>query len=265
MLRQWYAGWLLKGVDVVDRLALWPPVSAPDDAAAFARELYHRYLGHLLAVRLWRLEWLALLAATVLLLVMHPIVGYAPVGLAPVFGILGIVAAVVFGARMALRFLLAPPRIRVEIEAAKALVRRICLREVPENAPSDLADPWRYNWMTADGRPIAAEIGEFDLRSTELVGRCRPVFFSAVAFGLVAAGFSVAGRMGLLLIFLIVIGKMVRDPSPVATRSRLLDAAAAGTAEGAAWAIAGASRWSERLEEARRRNWRLRSRTGRRC
>jgi hypothetical protein len=138
------------------------------------------------------------------------------------------------------------------MNAAKALARRVCLREVPEGAPPDLADPWRHNWMTADGRPLAAEIGEFDLRSTELVGRCKPIFFAAIALGLVPVGFSVLGGLALGVILVIAICKALSDPPPVGIRSRLLDVAAAGTAEGAAWAIAGTSRWSARMEDARK-------------
>jgi len=252
MLLRFYAGWLWLDNTAIDRLVLWPPLSEPDDPAGFARELYHRYLAHLLAMRLWRYEWLGLLAAAILLL----LIGTLHVGASPAGGIflaiLGIAAAVTVGARVSLYFLLSPAIIQPDIEAAQALVRRICLRDVPEGTPPDLADPWRHGWMTADGRPIAAEIGEFDLRSTELVGRCKPIFFVAVAIGLVPVGFSVLGALALLPILAIAICKALADPPPIGIRSGLLDVAAAGTAEGAAWAIAGASRWAERMEEARK-------------
>jgi hypothetical protein len=252
ILLRWYAGWLFQGIGGIDRLVLWPPISEPDDPAAFARELYHRYLAHLLAMRLWRYEWLALLAAAILLLLLKSIIGLAGPGIGILFALIGIGLMVTIGVKAALRFLLAPVKIQPDIDAARALVRRLCLREVPEGTPPDLADPWRHNWMTADGRPLAAEIGEFDLRSTELVGRCKPIFFAALALGLVPVGFSVLGGVALLVILVISICKALSDPAPIAIRSRLLDVAAAGTAEGAAWAMAGASRWAARTEEARK-------------
>ncbi len=166
--------------------------------------------------------------------------------------IIGVGAMITVGAKVAVRLVLAPAMIRPYIGSAQALVRRICLRDVPEGTPPDLADPWRHGWITADGRPIAAEIGEFDLRSTELVGRCKPIFFVAVALGLVPVGFSALATLALVPILVIAICKALADPPPIGIRARLLDVAAAGTAEGAAWAIAGASRWAERMELARK-------------
>lgn len=248
-----YAGWLFGGTEILDRLVLWPPLSPPDDPAAFARELYHRYLGHLVAARLWRLEWLGLVAAAIGLVAVSLVLGgSAPVGDGVVLAVIGAAAAATVGARAALRSVLAPEKIRPDAEAAQALVRRVCLREVPDGAPPDLADPWRHGWMTADGRPLAAEIGEIDLRSTELVGRCKPIFFTSLAFGLVLAGFCLGGTLFLAPILAIAVCKALADPPPVGLRARLLDVAAAGTAEGAAWAIAGAGRWAERIEDARK-------------
>lgn len=251
-LQRWYGGWLFEGIAAIDRLVLWPPISEPDDPVAFARELYHRYLAHLLAARLWPYEWLGLLAAAILLLLLKGMIGFGPGVLGVILAIFGILAAVTVGAKAAFRLLLGPQAIQPDIDAAKALVQRVCLREVPDGTPPDLADPWRHNWLTADGRPVAAEIGEFDLRSTELVGRCKTVFFAALAVGLVPVGVSVLGGLALLAILVIAICKWLRDPAPAGMRSRLLDVAAAGTAEGPAWATAGASRWAGRLEEARK-------------
>jgi len=250
VLMRWYAGWLFQGSEL-DRLVLWPPVSDADDPAAFARELYHRYLALLLATRLWRWEWLALLAAAILLALVYEAIGLASFGVGLFLAILGICVAAPFAAKGLIRLALSPYAFREDAAAATALVRRVCLREVPEKAPPDLADPWRQGWMTADGRPLAAEVGEFDLRSTELIGRCKWVFLASLAFGLIPAGISGLGLVALSAILLIAIFKALGDPAPSAVRSRLLDVAAAGTAEGPAWAIAGASRWSARIEEAR--------------
>ena len=246
-----YSGWLWGGVEGLDALIFWPPLSAPDDPLAFARELYHRYLAHLLAIRLWRLEWLTLLVATVILglLMAIGIGGHFQAGIA--LAVLGAIGGMI-GARFALRSLLAPHRIAAESEAARSLIGRICLRDIPEGAPADLADPWRHGWITADLRPVSAEIAEFDLRSTELLGRTRPVLFAAIALCLIPAGLTGFGHIAVILVALIIIGKALADPQPVAMRANLLDSAAAGTAEGAAWSFAGASRWAARAEEARK-------------
>jgi len=250
VLLRLYAGWLWQDIKGLDGLVLWPPLSQPDDPTEFARELYHRYLAHLLAIRLWRLEWLTLAAAAVLLLVAS-LVGRGPVGVGFVLAIIGAVAAAV-GARYGLKLLLNEERLKADKEAGVALVRRVCLRDVPAGAPPDLADPWRHGWITADGRPVAAEIGEFDLRSTELVARAKWCFLAALAIGLVPAAFTSFGTAALVVLLVIVVWKALADPSPAKVRARLLDIAAAGTAEGAAWAFAGASNWAARVEEARK-------------
>ncbi len=247
-----YAGWLFQEARGLDRLVLWPPLTDPDDPAAFARELYHRYLGHLLAARLWRLEWLGLVVATIALVLVGVTFGTGRPQLGLILAATGVIAAALFGAPVVVSFCFSPERTRPDIDAAERLVRRICLREVPEGTPPDLADPWRHGWLTAEGRPLAAEIGEFDLRSTELVNRCKPIFFTAAAFGLVLTGFSVLGGVALLPILVIAVCKALADPPPAAIRARLLDVAAAGTAEGPAWSLAGASKWAARLEGARK-------------
>lgn len=231
-------------------MVLWPPLSQPDDPASFARELYHRFFAHLFSIRLWRLEWLTLAAAAVLLL-LGIWVGRGPVSLGVVLAIIGVVAAA-GGARFGLKFLLTEERLRPDTTAAEALVRRVCLRDVPNGAPPGLADPWRHGWITADGRPVAAEIGEFDLRSTELVARAKWSFLAALAVGLVPAAFTSFGTAALVVLLVIVIWKVIADPSPAKVRARLLDIAAAGAAEGAACAFAGASNWAARVEEARK-------------
>lgn len=247
---RWYAGWLFQGSGL-DRLVLWPPLSETDDPAAFGRELYHRYLASLLATRLWQWEWLLLLAAAVLVALIYAAIGSASPGIGILMAVLGLCAAVPLAPKGLIRLALNPYGYREDAAAATALVRRVCLREVPDKTPADLADPWRNGWMTADGRPLAAEIGEFDLRSTELIGRCRWVVWASVAVGLILVGISRLGLFALFAIFVIAIFKALRDPAPSAIRARLLDVAAAGTGEGPAWAIAGASRWSARIEEAR--------------
>ena len=78
MLLRFYAGWLWQDIAAIDRLVLWPPTSKPDDPADFGRELYQRYLAHLLALRLWGYEWLGLLAAAILLVLLSSIFGRAP-------------------------------------------------------------------------------------------------------------------------------------------------------------------------------------------
>jgi len=250
VLARWYAGWLF-GSAGLDRLVLWPPISEPDDAAAFGRELYHRYLAQLLAARLWRLEWLALLISAILLALTYDEIGRASASAGIWLAIIGMGVSVALGAKLLAELAISTAGARKDVQAAQALARRICLREIPAGTPADLADPWRHGWMTADGRPLAAEVGEFDLRSTELVGRCRPIFFASIAIGLIVTGISILGFVGLFAILIIAILKALGDPAPSAVRARLLDVAAAGTAEGPAWAIAGASRWSARIEEAR--------------
>jgi hypothetical protein len=247
-----YAGWLFAGVAGLDGLVLWPPMSAPDDPAAFARELYHRFLAHQYASRLWRAEWLGLLTATLLLLVFVLLKFNVGPGAGLALALLGVAVMVLLGAKLAVSIVLASAKIARDKEQAAALVWRICLRDVPKDTPSDLADPWRHGWLTANGRPLAAEIAEFDLRSTELIARCKPIFFTSFALGLSLMGFSAIGFVTLVPILIIAICKLLADPPPAAMRARLLDVAAAGTAEGAAWSLAGASKWAVRLEEARK-------------
>jgi len=246
-----YAGWLWRDIEGLDALVLWPPLLPPDQPAAFAHDLYHRYLAHLIAIRLWGLEWLGLAAAAILLVALTLIAGNGEFNFGIALAAIGIAFAAA-GARFALKLAFRRDALKPSREAAEALVRRVCLREIPNGAPADLADPWRHGWITADGRPVAAEIGEFDLRSTELANRARPCLLVAVAFGLVPAGFTAFGTIALGLVLVIVLLKAAGDLPPTRIRARLLDVAAAGTAEGAAWAFAGASRWAARVEEARK-------------
>lgn len=247
---RWYAGWLWRRVRGIDALVLWPPLSAPDDPLGLARELYHRYLAHLLSLRVWRLEWYLLALAPIGMWVLVTLIrGSVPDNL--VIAAIGILLSLVT-MPLFMGWYLGVERTLEERKAALALVRRVCLREIPDGAPSDLADPWRHGWMTADGRPIAAEIAEFDVRSTELVGRTKALFFSMLAFGLVPYGAGEGFPKAILVLSVIAVVKVLRDPQPAMVRARLLDAAAAGTAEGPAWAFAGAGRWAERAETARR-------------
>lgn len=246
-----YAGWLWQDIPGVDQLVLWPPSTSPDDPRAFARELYHRYLAHLLAIRVRRIEWLTIVVAAISLLLLSLIAGRGSVDWGHWLAIIGIVIAVL-GARFVFGLFLNLGSMKPEYEAAEALVRRICLRDVAAGVPADLADPWRSGWLTADGRPVSAEIAEFDVRSTELVGRAGTTFFAAVALGLLPTGFTVLGPFAFLVVVLIAIYKLLSDPHPAFFRARFLDVAAAGTAEGAAWSIAGASRWAGQIEAARK-------------
>src|ERR1700733_492810 len=248
---RWYAAWLWQDVDAFDALVLRPPLSAPDDPAAFARELYHRYLAHLLCIKLWNLEWLAIAASAIVLLLLAPTIGRAPFGLGLALAIIGIVAGPL-AARFALGFFLGPNKIEPDIEAARALVRRVCLRDIPEGTPADLIDPWRHGWTTVDGRPVSAEIAEIDLRRSEPLGRAKSCLLAGIAVGLVPASISFFGIPALVLVLLIAVSKSLRDQNPAGVRAHFLDAAAAGTAEGAAWALGGATRWAARVEEARK-------------
>lgn len=67
-----------------------------------------------------------------------------------------------------------PASARAEVDA---IVHRSFLRELPENTPADLDDPVQQGWLTADGRPLSAEIAaeddatqEFELLSSLTAG-----------------------------------------------------------------------------------------------
>jgi len=250
---RWYAGWLWQGTDL-DALVLRPPLSAPDEPLAFARELYHRYYAHLVTLRIWRLEWYALGAgalAALVLWILGTAVGGLPFVLGIILALLAIAAAVYFSSSL-FAMLLSEADLAADKAAAAELVRRVCLRDVPKDTPADLADPWRHGWITADGRPVAAEIAEFDLRSTEMVSRTRSMLHIVIAVGLVPLALAHGVIIVLVVLLFIAWRKRRRDLPPPLMRARLLDAAAAGTAEGAAWAMAGASNWTGRIEEARK-------------
>jgi hypothetical protein len=248
---RWYAGWLWQDFVELDALVLEPPVSDPDNPEAFARELYHRYLAHLLAVRVWSLEWMGLGVATGMALLFNLIGGeLLPLVYAIFLTLLGIAGAVL-GLRYLLPELIPEDQFKRHKATASALVRRVCLRTVPAGTPPDLADPWRHGWLTADGRPVAAEIAEFDLRSTALVDRTRSCLTIAIALGLSLFALTPIGIVVFIVFLLIALSKAATDYHPLGIRGRWLDAAAAGSAEGAAWSVAGGSSWAARLENAR--------------
>ncbi|MCW2247836.1 hypothetical protein M2352_003470 [Azospirillum fermentarium] len=159
--------------------------------------------------------------------------------------------ASLFGARYAVRWQLRPAAQTDARMAAEALVKRVCLRDVPAGTPPDLADPWRHGWLLADGRPVAAEIAETDLRATDAVTRARACFWVAVSAGLAPLALTPFGLVTLAALLIHALLRLKLAPNPATIRARLLDLAAAHSAEAAAWAVGGASKWAARTEAAR--------------
>ncbi|TWB21114.1 type IV secretory system conjugative DNA transfer family protein [Nitrospirillum bahiense] len=248
-LREFYVGYLWQDARRLDALVLHPPLAAPDDDATFARELYHRHLAHLMATRLWQTEWQALLAAGVAALLLHWLSKPTLPGL-PLFAFcLLLVIVLAGGARYLVGWLFGTSK--AEHEAAMALTSRVCLRPHLTSTPSDLADPWRHGWLLADGRPVASEIAETDLRSTDAAQRAGAWLWLALVIGLLPLATTLLAFVPLAALLILALVKSKLDPNPAAVRARLLDVAAAHSAEAAAWSTGGASKWARQAEAAR--------------
>ena len=247
-LRNYYVGYLWQGSGL-DALVLRPPLDASDDDLAFARQLYHRHVAHLMATRLWQAEWIAIAAAGLIGLGLHLLWKNAALNFILIAACLLIALGVAVGARYLAGWLFGDGQ--REKYAADTLVRRVCIRPIRENTPADLDDPWRHGWLLADGRPVAAEIAETDLRATDAVPRASAWLWLALAIGLLPLAATIFAAVPLAVLLILALIKAKADPNPAALRARLLDVAAAHSAEAATWSTGGASKWASQVEAAR--------------
>jgi type IV secretory pathway TraG/TraD family ATPase VirD4 len=223
-------------------------VSHDGSAEAIARQVYHRLGGRLASITAYERQWMVLFGAVLL----------AFIGFAEPFGKMdgnariaagaGIFAMALLGGALMVPFFMRGVCAKGGDEA-RQVVERIFIRHFDADTPPDLKDPWRHGWLTADGRPVAAEISEADARAVPLQDRA---FWWLPSLGAVACGFAACagwGATGSGVVFIILLVKFFLDEHPAAQREaelRLCEGV-----EGTAFVAAGAVAWAEQLEKAR--------------
>ena len=235
----------------VDALALGNPIhyGAPLE---IAREIYHRLLVRAGNAKLWRRSLVVSLIALVIALAAP----FATLSKGNIFDMvvptsISWVCLLVFswlaltkGRRLMTRGLVT----EADQEEAKGIIKRALLNSFPDDTPADLRDMWRHGWLTADGRPLAAEITEADARYCET-----SVYVSLAAGSLLAvamAGAALAGNLilaGIAGISIFVVYIFADDP--VARRIAELEVQEA--VEGVAYAQAGGKPWADAQNAAR--------------
>jgi len=223
-------------------------VSHDGSTENIARQVYHRLAGRLASITAYERQWMVLFGAVLL----------AFIGFAEPFGRMdgnariaagaGIFAMALLGGALMVPFFMRGVCAKGGDEA-RQVVERIFIRHFDADTPPDLKDPWRHGWLTADGRPVAAEISEADARAVPLQDRA---FWWLPSLGAVACGFAACagwGASGSGVVFIILLVKFFLDQHPAAQREaelRLCEGV-----EGTAFVAAGAIAWANQLEAAR--------------
>lgn len=235
----------------VDALALGNPIhdGAPLDVA---REIYHRMLVRAGNAKLWRRSLVVSLIALVIALAAP----FATLSKGNIFDMvvptsISWVCLLVFswlaltkGRRLMTRGLVT----EADQEEAKGIIKRALLNSFPDDTPADLRDMWRHGWLTADGRPLAAEITEADARYCET-----SVYVSLAAGSLLAvamAGAALAGNLilaGIAGISVFVVYIFADDPMG----RRIAELEVQEAVEGVAYTQAGGKPWADSQNAAR--------------
>ena len=236
-----------------------------------ARQVYHRLIGRMVSDRAHLMQLGIILAAWLVTFLKDP---FRFRGADTTGTILSLAAfgAFVFFAVPALMRIACSASTREEVDA---IVLRTFLRDLPDNTPADLDDPVQQGWLTADGRPLSAEITAEDGRTLEATKRTKWWLVTAFAVAWAVAylfvspdeygsgpgmlemltamipGLELLGAVGSLVILLILLAKVVFDKRPLRLRAMELDAAAA--VEGTAFVAAGGQSWGVIAEAARQR------------
>lgn len=247
--RQGFLGYIF-GKQPIDALAFALP-DTDGDVPSAARQVYHRLLARLAAVRMFYRQWLCIIVGGALCV---------PTAWHPETGVLLYpdLAALVFSLALLAFVILLPSvfmagvcgeDIRREVEG---VVRRCFLREVPIDAPEDLCDPWRHGWLTAEARPISSEITEED--ASHRLPRTRAWWWLPAVLCL-AVGITTLlfGGVGGYAVLAVAGAKLLFDRDPGALRAWELEAAE--TVEAHAFAEAGGTPWARGCEAARERQF----------
>jgi hypothetical protein len=251
-----------------------------------ARQVYHRMIGRMVAENAHGMQTGIIgLAWLLTFLLGHRFVFRGGDTSGTVLGLAAFGASVFFAIPVLMR-IACPASAR---EEAESIVRRTFLRNLPENTPPDLQDQLQQGWLTADGRPLSAEISAEDGRTLEATRRSiwwlvtafavawavaylftsparvapapsedalPPGFpFPGAGVGLGAGslipGLGLVSSLGSLMVILILLIKLFFDKRPLALRAKELDLAAA--VEGTAFVAAGGQSWGTIAEAARQR------------
>ena len=217
---------------------------------AIARQVYHRLAGRLAAITVYQRQWGVVFVALFL--------GFGGLGNpagnmeagARIASGGGVFALAMLGGAMLIPFLMRGVCGKGGDEA-RQVVERIFVRSYADATPDDLKDPWRHGWLTADGRPVAAEISEADARATPLQDRAFWWFWALATMAVGLGSWAGWGATGSMVVFGLVIAKFVFDQNPAAMREAELRLAEG--VEGNAFVAAGAKPWARRIEAARER------------
>jgi type IV secretory pathway TraG/TraD family ATPase VirD4 len=213
-----------------------------------ARQIHHRLLARLCASSVFSRQWLCILVGA--LMCLPALVPFSDrTVLYPDLG--GLVLLLMFVVLLvALPFILMKGVCNRAVQDEVAGVTRRCfLRDVPADAPSDLQDPWRHGWLTADSRPLSAEITEADARFRLTSARAWWWIPSIVCLCYGATTLIFGGTIGLAVSIAVAIAKLVFDRDPTAMRPMELETAEA--VEAIAFVDAGGAAWAKGSERAR--------------
>jgi hypothetical protein len=251
-----------------------------------ARQVYHRLIGRMVSDRAHLMQLGIIVAAWLVTFLLGNRFVFRGGDTTGTLAGLAAFGAFVFFAVPALMRLACPASAREEVDA---IVRRTFLRDLPENVPPDLDDPVQQGWLTADGRPLSAEISAEDGRTLEATRRTKWWLITAFAVGWAVAylfvspgsasgpasspddfsgfpgddglglgamaglipGLGLFSAIGSLVCLLLVAAKLIVDKRPLRLRAMELDAAAA--VEGTAFVAAGGQSWGIIAEAARQR------------
>lgn len=255
--RQGFLGFTFSKMPI-DALALGLPVHN-GSPFAIARQLYHRLLARLIANKVFYRQWSLTVLCGLLSLIPLFTNSWRSIGLYPDLQIvldLGGIIVLIATLPALLMSGCSPSTFAMEVEA---IIRRCFLRDVPDNSPEDLKDPWRHGWITADGRPLSSEISEADARFK--LPSSRALWWIPVILAVVFTISSLlcGNGLGFLISVVALVAKMLLDKSPCAERPMELEAAE--NVEATAFVAAGAKQWAVSAEAARVRQFTEAART----
>lgn len=248
-----WTGWLSRWVwqkQPLDALVFGHPLNQ-DDTRELARETYHRLLARLASIEVYRRQWWLMAGGLGLCIIAQLLpdiplqaIGFA-IFLSLVFSV-GITGLAIWF----LPTLLMQGVVTQEIQdEAAGIVKRCFLRTIPSDAPEDLKDVWRHDWITEDGLPRSSELSEEDMRFT--VPAMRTLMWGASIATLAIGAWAIPGS-GLIeggLVLTIMALRALFDVHP--GDQRVAELEAQHSVEGMAWAAAGGQPWATSINKAR--------------
>ncbi|XVJ51442.1 MAG: type IV secretion system DNA-binding domain-containing protein [Vampirovibrio sp.] len=224
LLLYWWTPYVWRDQEV-DALVFSRPVHL-GQPEQLARNLYHRMVVRIACSRLYWRQWWVLIYCAIGCALGHAVPQLWPEWVPVHVGleVIGFLIGTVVGGVWLVPYVMKDSVKAYERKEARAIVRRTMLRDVPDGTPADLADAYRYGWLTSQGNPLSLEVSEADFRNREGGHRAGQFLWCCVAVGCVFGSLLGYGLGSSVLLGAIILGKMTLDHEPVGQRMQELEA-----------------------------------------